>query len=135
MKAYDIRIKTTGEKKGSRIIREESAKITIYDKAPLKDSWSLSDIVEFVDGIKKVYSEAMKATKRGDFIEFEVTSSTYDETDDNRERLIQKTFDRWFFEGYNDDPDGIYLSPDVRYTNENHDLYLTKNILHDLDGI
>lgn len=39
--------------------------------------------------------------------------------------LETQSFDGWHFEGVpSSDDEGLYLSPDVRYTNETHDIYI-----------
>lgn len=101
----------------------------------LADDTSFREIVEFIEGVKRIYSEAIKASKRGAFVKHEVISAVYDNWLVKDADLVQKGFDRWYFEGYNEDTDGIYLLPDTRYTDEQHNLYLTKNVLHDLFGI
>ena len=126
MKEYEIGLTTIGSGKTKEFV----AKLT------LEDDTDKSDIINFADVIRNIYSEAIKATKRGDYIDFTVIRAVYDLSQwEITHRVDTTSFDLWNFNGYNESIEGIYLSPDKRYTDSTHDLWLTKDILHDLMSI
>lgn len=126
MKEYEIGLTTTGSGKTNQF------SVTLK----LEDDTDMSDIINFVEGLRMIYDEAIKATKRGDYIDFTVMREVYDLSQwEITHRVKITSFDVWNFKGYNESVEGIYLSPDTRYTDANHDLWLTKDILHDLMSI
>jgi len=126
MKNYKMRLETT------KTTGKREVKVTDSVEINLADDTSFQEIVEFTEGIKRIYSAAMKASKREAFVKLEITSAVYDNWRTSAAELVQKDFNRWYFDGYNEDTEGIYLMPDTRYTEAHRDLYLTQNVLHDL---
>jgi hypothetical protein len=97
---------------------------------------NMRTLLQFTEKLQEVWKEAMKATKRGDYMELTIsrTVNSWDPQEVAR-TWKQEAFDYWTFEGYNEDLEGIYLAPDTKYTAAECDLYLTKNILESLEGI
>lgn len=92
------------------------------------DKTTFANIVKFINHVKVIWKEAMKVSEEGAFINLEITDSVYEYSP----AFVQKSFDRWVFEGYNSDKEGIYLRPDEQYTPCNRDMYLTEDLLKDL---
>jgi len=95
----------------------------------IDNSTTFANIVAFIDDLKMIWEEVMEATRNSSYIELEINDSVYE---NSSSPLKQKSFNRWYFEGYNEDKDGIYLSHDEKYNASNADIYLTQDVLHDL---
>lgn len=127
MKAYELRLKV------DEISRREMTERTYKAEIRLADNTTFSEIVEFLEDVKKVYKKGMAAIKAGFRMELEVTEAVYENWLEPEKDLILKSFNRWVsVETYEQDNEGIYLRPDTRYTEEHRDMYLTKDTLKDL---
>lgn len=119
--------------KVDEIKRRETTERTYKAEIRLSDDTNFSEIVEFIDDIKKIWKKGMTAIKAGFHMEMEVTEAVYENWIEPEKELIQKEFDRWISVPLEkQDSDGIYLEADKRYTSECRDMYLTKDILKDL---
>lgn len=88
----------------------------------LGDNTNFSDIVFFIDEIKKIHKKCIRCVKNG--YDFQLTI----------EEWSPELFNRWVSEPVSkQDLDGVYLSADTRYTPMERDMYLTSDILHDLE--
>lgn len=127
MKAYKLELKVnevSQKKETEKIYRAE---------INLADSTTFSEIVKFLDDVKRVYKKGMTAIKTGSQMELEITESVYENWLEPGKELIQKSFNRWVsIPTHEQDDQGIYLRPDTRYTEEHRDMYLSKDVLKDL---
>lgn len=119
MKHIDIVLKAEETSRNKKVNMEYKAGTSFGNDT------SFSQVLDFLDEAKKIWKHAMKLSQKGIYIELEVTESVY-------EKDGKSSFDRWHFEGYNDDVEGIYLSADTKYTKANRDMYLSKDVLRDL---
>lgn len=127
MKNFELRLKV------DEIRRRETIERTYKAEINLTDNTDFSEIVEFLEDIKKIWKKGMAAIKAGLYMELEVTEAVYQNWEDPEKDLIQKSYNRWVSVKTDEqDGDGIYLRPDTRYTDECRDMYLTKNTLKDL---
>ena len=124
MKQIDIVLKAEETSRNKKVNMEYKAGTSFGNDT------SFSQVLDFLDEAKKIWKHAMRLSKKGIYIKLEVTEFTYKK--DGEGSLISTNFDRWHFEGYNEDTEGIYLSADTRYTKAERDMYLSKNVLRDL---
>lgn len=124
MKQIDIVLKAEETYRNKKVNMEYKAETSFGNDT------SFSQVLDFLDEAKKIWKHAMRLSKKGIYIKLEVTEFTYKK--DSEGSLISTNFDRWYFEGYNEDTEGIYLSADTRYTKAERDMYLSKNVLRDL---
>lgn len=129
MKNFELNLKIEEIRKiGETVQRVYNAELI------LTDDTNFSDIVKFIEDIKKIWKKGMAAIKSGYWMELEVIESTYDNWLDTEKELVTKTFNRWVSIPVDEqDGEGIYLRADTRYSDDEYrDMYLTKDILKDL---
>ncbi len=127
MKSFDLRLKVDEIRHNEITERNYKAEIN------LTDSTDFSEIIEFMEDVKKVWKKGMAAIKAGFYIELEVTEAVYENWLCPEKNLVQKSYNRWVsVPTHEQDSEGIYLRPDPRYTDECRDMYLTKDTLKDL---
>lgn len=127
MKSFELKLKVDEIRRHEAIERRYEAEIKLTDET------SFSEIVEFMEEVKKIWKKGMNAIKAGLYMELEITESTYDNWLSPDKNLIQKSFNRWVSAPTQEqDDEGIYLRPDTRYTDECRDMYLTKDTLKSL---
>lgn len=86
---------------------------------------TFADMNGFLDDVKKVIQGYKYCVKNGVFCRVYLSSAVYERVD-GPEYLKSQSFNGWRFEGVPEDGDaeGLYLSPDPKYTNEEHDIYI-----------
>ena len=96
---------------------------------------SMSEIADFIDGMRKIWTKAVNARRESDEPSFsmEITEHILDKADDWK--TIE--FNRWYTYDICDictekGEEGIYLRPDTKYTEERRDMSIGKDILRDL---
>lgn len=128
-KIISVELVVTRRAKGE----EHRSKYEVYTR--LSSEATVGDIADFVDGMKKIYAKAMDAAKNcetGSDVYMEIVESVYDDGG------TQVSFDRWYLRDIGDislekGEESIYLVPDTRYTSENRDMSIGKNILRDME--
>ena len=126
MKSYEMNLEVSAFKNGVATTEKQSAEIN------LSDDTRFESILDFMDSVKAVWKRARKAIKSGDRITMEVIVSTYEGWSNPDEKLRQTSFDRWYCTEEGQDDEGIYLRPDIRYTDAYRDMYLGKDVLRGL---
>ena len=118
MKAYTLRFESTTIKKGMKCDLMREARLE------LEDNTKLTDIREFLNGVKLIYKEIKKCYNeiRVCRVEFSIWRSN------------SNNYDEWNFNDFPEDSDGIYLRANEKYTEPERDLYLNfkGNILDDV---
>ena len=129
MKSLDFSLEYTKyTKSGKREIKLEKS-------VHIDDDTTFSDVSEWLAALKSAVAEAMRVTKSGNTFFFSLSRGTYDNWHSDKP-LVQKSFDCWNTCGTTQDDEGVYLSPDTRYTEEHWDLYLTpKTLLDDIKNL
>lgn len=96
---------------------------TIWNKASINlDGYTeLNDIVTFQGELSNILKKVRKASKKGLYINLEITSAIYDNSD------TSIYFDRWTFCGINQDTEGIHITADTKYTPVYKDAYIYFN--------
>lgn len=114
MKTYHVTLNYETVKRGIKVDTTRTAQLNAGG-----NYFTLSDICEFLDDLKKIYADVKRLAKDGKWIEVEICVSEY-ESDTN---YITKNFDRWTYYGIAE-AEGIHLDADTKYTNECHDIWL-----------
>lgn len=84
-----------------------------------------ADIERFLEDFKKVLNGYKHCMKTATYCAVYLSIATYDQAQ-HYTTMQQNSFDGWKFEDVPSvDDEGLYLSPDVRYTNEQHDMFIT----------
>lgn len=128
-KSIDMELVITRRAKGE----EHKSKYTARIK--LEHETLISDIADFVEDTKKIWNKAMDAAKHWENvsdIDVEVIEAVYE-----RDPWTQVSFNRWYLRNMGDictekGEEGIYLVPDTRYTEENRDMSIGRDILRDM---
>jgi len=133
-KSYNFEIKAEKKTKNGRTMIEKTANYQI-DGFDL-DSFCLEDLADFLDGLQGIANVYKRCVREELWCEIELSVAEYDVTGDNY--WTQTKYDRWTYMGYPANDDGfrtddntinIYLSPDTKYTNEQHDILIsTKSV-------
>lgn len=100
---------------------------TWNDKATLEcsEETNFSDIVNFLDKIKKIVSRVKKVYgKFGEDARYNLSFTEYVYShNDNGGKMVE--YDRWESVRNGDvNEEGIYFTPDTRYTEETRDMYI-----------
>ena len=98
----------------------------------------IEDVADFIDGMKRIWTKAMEAAKHCENvsdIDMEICESVYEH--ETGMEWKQLNFDRWYLRDMGDistekGEEGIYLVPDTRYTSENRDMMIGRDILRDM---
>ena len=128
MRNYIMRLET-------RTVRDDSEVVNNYEaELNINDTMRFSDSEIFSEQIKEIWQQAMRAGKRNDYMEMEVIVAAYrGGIDELKEDMEQMDYDRWVFRGHNQDADGIYLWADREHTPAERTMYLTKDVLNELN--
>lgn len=109
--------------------------IKIKKDLNIGDETTFAEVSEWLAALKSAVAEAVRVTKSGNTFIFQLSRGTYDNWHSDKP-LLQKSFDCWNTYGTEQDEEGVYLSPDTRYTCETWDLYLTpKTVLEDIKNL
>ena len=89
---------------------------------------TFSDVNEFMEDCKEIVKIYKKCAKNGTFCSVYLSCSEYEITPDP-DTLVpipeSKKFNGWLFEDIPDaDCEGLYLSPDLKYTPKEKDIYI-----------
>lgn len=103
-----------------------NTKVDVCRKAELEYSLetTFAGIAHFLEDFQSVLNSYKHCMKAATYCKIYLSIATYDQARSPL-TLHQTGFDGWKFEGVpcaNDE--GLYLTPDVRYTNEQHDIYI-----------
>ena len=129
MKSYEFTLEYSHDGKAGR--REIKVSRRLYSD----NSTTMGDITDWIGALRKAVAEATRATKRGEAITMELCVATYDRWDEGNTPTRQTGFHRWITQEPQDEF-GVHLMPDIRYTPEHWDLYLTpKTLLDDIKNI
>ena len=142
-KFYELNIKIEKTSRGGKLTIEKSAKFEIIGK--YIGDFKLAQLADFLDDLKEVANVYKRSIREDLWCEIELIVSEYDITDGNWNQI---KFDRWEYNGHPANDDGfktddntinIYLSPDTKYTNEQHDILIsTKSVyqmIRDLENL
>lgn len=103
-----------------------NTEVEVKHKAELEYSLEtrFSSIERFLEDFKKVLNGYKHCMKNATYCQVYLSVATYDHAQ-GPATLQQTSFDGWKFEDVPSvDDEGLYLSPDVRYTNEQHDMFI-----------
>ena len=115
----------------------KNVEVTVARKAQVHfgTETDFAQIEGFLKDAKKVFQGFKHCVKNSIFCRVYLSSAVYDRVD-GPERLKSRSFNGWCFEDIPDvgDMEGLYLSPDPMYTDEEHDVYidLSKSLLSQL---
>lgn len=104
----------------------QNGKVDVTHTAELECSveTTFNAISHFLEDFKKVLQGYKHCMKTATYCKVCLSVGQYDKAE-SVDTLTQTAFDSWTFEGVPScDDEGLYLSPDVRYTDECHDIYL-----------
>lgn len=125
---------------GIRINYQQTSKnveVTVDRKAEMDfgTETTFSQVEGFLKDFHKVIQSYKHCVKNGIFCKVYLSSAVYEMPGDAG-TLHSRSFNGWQYEGVpmDGDAEGLYLSPDTRYTNEEHDIYidLSKPLLSQL---
>ena len=103
-----------------------NTEVEVKHKAELEYSLetTFASIERFLEDFKKVLNGYKHCMKNATYCQVYLSVATYDHAQ-SYESLHQTSFDGWKFEDVPSvDDEGLYLAPDVRYTNEQHDMFI-----------
>lgn len=95
----------------------------------------MSEVVGFMNDMTALWRKAIAAAKDWEntsVINMDISQYVFDSDKSECEH-----YDRWYLRNKEDittdkDEAGIYLCPDTRYTSENRDMFIGRNVLHDM---
>ena len=144
VKSYNFEIKAEKKTKNGKTTIERTANYQICGND--LDNFCLESLADFLDclqGIANVYKRCIREEL---WCEIELSVAEYNVT--GNDYWIQTKYDRWTYMGYPANDDGfrtddntinIYLSPDIKYTDEHHDILIsTKSVyqmIRDLENL
>ena len=94
-----------------------------------------SDIQRFLGDLKDILNVHKACASNGTYCHVYLSDSIYEQ---DNETVHSKSFDAWKFDGIPSlDDEGLYLSPDTKYTEETRDMYISYDLplLDQLDSI
>ena len=128
-KSVEIEIRYEVARKNGKVTVERNARVDLGVET------GFAQISGFLEDAKKVIQGYKYCVKNGVFCKVYLSSAIYDRID-GPGSLTTRTFNGWQFEGVPMDGDieGLYLSPDLQYTPEEHDVYIdfSKTLLSQL---
>lgn len=119
----------------TRIKRDERHESTYTVCTDFSERTTVGDVADFIDGMKKIWTTAVNAAKRGDALNMDISAAVYSRGDGGV--LKTESYNRWYVRNADDvsterGEEGIYLVPDTRYTEESRDMFLSRDILRDM---
>lgn len=96
-----------------------------------------SDIQRFLGDLKDILNVHKACANNGTYCHVYVSDAVYS-CAQNPETMHNESFDGWKFDGIPSlEDEGLYLSPDTRYTEETRDMYIAYDLplLDQLDNI
>lgn len=133
-KNIDVEMSFTRRVKGEEHTSKYRARIE------LNAGTSMSELADFIENMRKIWNKAVSTRREFDknigyTPEFymDITEHVIDKGDEWK----TESFNRWYTYDIFDistekGEEGIYLRPDTKYTPENRDMSIGKNILRDL---
>ena len=116
-KNIDIAISYTKHSKNAEVSVRRKAEVSFGADT------AFSGIEGFLEDFKKVIQGYKYCVNNGIRCEVYLSSAIYDHPGSGE--LKSRSFNGWQFEGVPScEDEGLYLSPDVRYTSECHDIYI-----------
>lgn len=136
-------------RKGQEIMAEVRKKVSLgidpeYDGRDGDCIGFFEELVEFQQSANKLLREIHRLLKAGQYLEFSISVSSYEHVKEYmdysmpscplKSTIRSLTYNEWvykgdgmaegdgYWEGDKDEPGGIYLVPDTRYTDERHDM-------------
>ena len=103
-----------------------NTRVDVCRKAELEYSLEtkFAAIERFLEDFQSVLCSYKHCMKASTYCKVYLSIATYDHAQ-SPTTLHQTSFDGWKFEDVPSvDDEGLYLSPDVRYTDEQHDIYI-----------
>ena len=117
-KSIEITISYTKTKRNTQVEVRHNAELEYSLET------TFAAIERFLEDFKTVLSGYKHCMKTTTYCKVYLSVATYDQAQ-SPVTLHQTGFDGWKFEDVPCvDDEGLYLSPDVRYTNEQHDMYI-----------
>ena len=108
----------------TKTMRNCQVEVTRKAELELSTETTFTAISHFLEDFKKVLQGYKHCMKAATYCNVYLSVGQYDKTE-SIDTMTQTSFDGWKFEGVPScDDEGLYLSPDERYTNECHDIYL-----------
>ena len=105
----------------------KNTEVTVHRKADISfgTETTFARIEGFLEDFKKIVQCYKYCAKNAVFCKVYLSCAVYD-MPDSIETLKSRSFICWQFEGVpqDGDADGMYLSPDPRYTSQEHDIYI-----------
>lgn len=134
VKSYNFEIKAEKKIKNGRTMIEKTANYQICGND--LDNFCLESLADFLDGLQEIVKAYKRCIREELWCEIELSVAEYNVTESDW--WIQTKYDRWTYMGYPANDDGfrtddntinIYLSPDIKYTDERHDILIsTKSV-------
>lgn len=122
-----------------RTARGERHESTYEVYTNFNEKTTVGEIADFVEGMEKLWRTAItaaKSYKNLNDITMDISEAVYNLGEDGHD-FKTESYDRWYMRNMDDiclekGEESIYLVPDTRYTSENRDMCLTKNVLRDM---
>lgn len=110
-----------------------------YIKSECSHTGIFSKLLEFQNGANKILRLTRKLLMEGNYVEFCVSTHSYEDVPEYeavascgsyKSTLNPLYYNEWYYKGHGEDTDmsleegGLYLTPDTRYTEESHDMYI-----------
>lgn len=137
-KVCELEISVEKSSNNGKTIVTRSAKINSDNDFNRFGITSINNFINDLKAVKKLYKKAIKDCV---FVNINFYIATYKNLPGDRYDIETVRFDRWSYSGYpandgfveDDNKYYIYLRPDTRYTDENHDMAIRlDNMLEDL---
>lgn len=117
-KAIEISIEYTKTKRNCQVDIKQKAEVEFGINT------SFASIERFIDDFNNVLSAYKHCAGSSTYCKVYLSVATYDQAG-NYKTMRQNSFKGWYFNGIpSADDEGLYLSPDIKYTEESHDIYI-----------
>lgn len=101
---------------------------------------TFSEMADFIESMRKIWNKAVSVKREADKTfgsDPDFTMEITEHVMNRAENWATECFNRWFTHDISDictekGEEGIYLRPDTKYTSENRDMLICKDILRDL---
>lgn len=116
-KSVDIEIFYENVRKNMKVNVQRSARVNFGTET------SFAQVEEFLEEFQKVIQCLKYCVRNAVFCKVYLSSAVY-ERSGTADTLKSISFNGWKFEGIPSEVDGMYLSPDLQYTSEEHDIWI-----------
>lgn len=121
-----------------RTARGERHESTYEVCTNFNEKTTVGEVADFVEGMEKLWRTAItaaKSYKNLNDITMDISESVYSHEDGHDFKT--ESYDRWYMRDMDDislekGEESIYLVPDTRYTSENRDMCIGKNVMRDM---